>query len=95
MFKPCNPRIVCKDGVSLSVQAGEYLYSCPRVNEGPYFAVEVGFIENADKTQAAPPDTWRERADGSFPSDVYGYVPTEIVEAFIEEHGGILSGVMP
>jgi hypothetical protein len=35
-----------------------------------------------------PPDTWQNYADGEFPSDVYGYVPVELVEAFIESHGG-------
>jgi len=87
---PIKPRIKCVDGVSLSVQADKYKYCSPRTDEGPHYAVEVGFIYDADDKPMAPPDTWREYSDGEFPSDVYGYVPAEMVEAFIESHGGQL-----
>jgi len=87
-MKPIAPRIKCVDGVSLSVQASQYAYCLPRQDEGPYHAVEVGFIEDADGKPMVPPESWAEFADGQFPSDVYGYVPVEIVESFIETHGG-------
>lgn len=91
-IKPHNPRITCADGVSLSVQASEFHYCSPRLNEinhwSDYSAVEVGFITDADGLEFTPPASWSEYADGDFPSDVYGYVPTEMVKAFIEEHGG-------
>lgn len=40
-----RPRIVCKDGFSMSVQAGLYLYCTPRtdLSSGNYSAVEIGF----------------------------------------------------
>ena len=86
-----RPRIVCKDFVSLSVQANEYAYCEPRdnslVNWKDYSLVEVGFIEK-EGAQFTPPDSWKPFADGPFPSDVYGYIPTSMVVQFIEEHGG-------
>lgn len=74
--------IVCNDGTTLSVQVGESLYCTPRDNEGPWTQVEVGF------PSVNPPESWAEYADGSFPCDVYGYVPVSLVEAFIAKHGG-------
>ena len=54
-------RIVCADGESLSVQAGSYLYSTPKDNEGPYTEVEVGF------PSVNPPYTWAPYFEGNFP----------------------------
>lgn len=82
------PRIICKDGVSLSVQASEYTYCSPRNNKGPHYQKEVGFILDAEGKDLTPPDSWRDYADGEFPSDVYGYVPVKLIEEFIESHGG-------
>ena len=81
-----RPRITCKDGTSLSVQASEYVYCTPRVNNAKlYTHVEVGF------PSIAPTEALARYAED--PDDllgtVYLYVPVEIVEAFIEEHGGI------
>lgn len=88
ILKPANPRTVCADGTSLSVQASAFLYCIPRDDEGPYTHVEVGFIRDANDKALAPPDAWRKYADGGFPSDVYGYVPIELVDEFINSHGG-------
>ena len=91
-IKPHNPRITCADGVSLSVQASRMHYCHPRVDDikhwSDYNNVEVGFIQDANCNAFTPPDDWSEYADGDFPSDVYGYVPTEMVKEFIEKHGG-------
>jgi hypothetical protein len=123
-----RPRIVCKDGTSLSVQASRTHYCKPRYDDCiPYFSVEVGF------PSIRPPEEWREYFDGrwqklglagyikriwkdkssiywnlkhlqglgrwrlkqllSFKDNatdsVYGYVPVELVEDFINSHGGI------
>jgi hypothetical protein len=87
--KPIAPRVKCKDGTTLSVQASRYHYSKPRQDEGPYANVEVGYIEDAQGKTVTPPGGWREYSDGSeFPNDVYGYIPRELVEKFIAEHGG-------
>lgn len=87
-MKPLAPRIICADGTVLSVQASQYHYCSPREDEGPYDSVEVGFIKDGAGVPLTPPEDWREHGDGCFPSDVYGYVPVEKVEAFIAEHGG-------
>lgn len=97
-MKKLNPRIRCRDGVSLSVQANECAYCIPREDEAKeYTHVEVGFIEDHDGKPFTPPDTWREYADSfefpsnvyrRFSSNVYNYVPVGLVKAFIEEHGG-------
>lgn len=87
-----KPAITCKDGTTLSVQASKYHYCSPRgdcfASWDQYSLVEVGFITN-DGEPVTPPEEWREySSDCEFPSDVYAYVPTELVEALIEEHGG-------
>jgi hypothetical protein len=94
-MKTRNPRIICADGVSLSVQANEYAYCSPRINGldkwSHYIKVEVGFITDSNNIPFTPPDSWRVYSDGSFPSDVYGYIPKEMVEDFIKSHGGAVS----
>ena len=86
------PRIQCKDGTSLSVQASRIHY-CSRSDndEGPHLTVEVGFIRDATDQPVTPPETWADYADGEFPSDVYGYVPVGLVEEFISSHGGLIA----
>ena len=87
-MKQPNPRIECVDGTTLSVQASQYCYCEPRDDDGPYVRKEVGFICGADGAPLTPPSSWADFADGEFPSDVYGYVPVEMIEEFIVEHGG-------
>jgi len=72
----------CADGTTLSVQASSTHYCTPRTDSGPYSRVEVGY------PTVDPPDTWAEYADGEYPSDVYAYVPVEVVAAYIAAHGG-------
>lgn len=83
--KPQFRRIVCKDGETLSVQASELHYSTPRQNKGPYSEVEVGY------PSVQPPETWKEFCeDWDKPTQtVYGYIPVNLVEEFIQAHGGI------
>lgn len=89
-----RPRIVCKDGVSLSVQANEYTYCFPRITtELPwetYNSVEVVYITKDDQP-FTPPESWEPFSDGNFPSNIYGYVPSLMVERFIAEHRGQLN----
>jgi hypothetical protein len=80
---PLAKRIVCSDGFNLSVQATHGAYCTPRQNIGPWWEVEVGF-------PSAKPDLIMEYAeDSDRPTDtVYGYVPIELVQQLIEQHGG-------
>ena len=90
-FKPTNPRIVCNDGTSLSVQASQYAYCTPRDDHGPYSEVELGFL-----SIAPGPDLLAYAEDATQPKNtVYGYVPIDLVKRFIEHHGGIKSGKLP
>jgi len=87
-----NPRVVCEDGVSLSVQANSFAYCKPRVNSHQpwrsYEQVEVGFISDKNGHPFTPPDSWRTFGEIKFPSDIYAFIPTSMVEDFIDSHGG-------
>lgn len=84
-FKPHFPWIVCKDGTELSVQCSSTHYCEPRDNDGPYTKMEVGY------PSSMPTDDWSDYADGESISDsaVFGYVPTSLIQKYIDEHGGI------
>lgn len=82
---PQMPRLYLVDGSSLSVQAGDGLYSTPRANTGPFTHVEVGYpSEN-------PPETWRGYADDEEKptNTIYSYIPLPLVLLYIGAHGGI------
>ena len=90
-----NPRIVCADGFSISVQAdGDWgSYCTPRVSAGPHTHMEGGFpssapldpelLASAEKRHGDPTDT------------VYPYVAREVFEREFELHGGIVQGKLP
>jgi hypothetical protein len=94
-MKELNPRIKCADGISLSIQANKCAYCSPRIDDvdkwNHYALVEVGFITDVDGKPLTPPDEWKRYSGDRFPSNVYGYVPTEMVESFIADHGGEIS----
>lgn len=75
------PRIVCKDGFSLSVQASPYHYCSPRSDTGPYTHVEVG----------EPVPELEPYSDGE--GDVFAQVPIELVLNLIEKNGGLYGAV--
>ena len=79
------PRVECKDGFSVSIQANQWAYCEPQDNEGPYTSFELGFPSAGD-------DLIMEYMDGSELSptqNVYGRVPLAVVEALLEKHGGV------
>jgi hypothetical protein len=80
--KQLADKIICADGAELSVQASKTHYCTPRNNRGPYIKLEVGFLE------PAPPESWTKYADGDYPSDVYGYVPIELIRRGKEVDNG-------
>lgn len=86
---PENRRwITCKDGTTLSVQAGNSQYCTPRKNNGPWTHVEVGFPSKR-LDQLMP---YIDGSENSNPmKSVYGWVPLEIVAAAIDECGGIVA----
>jgi len=84
-FMPRLPRITCNDGSTFSVQADNAAYCKPRRNFAQFTHVEVGF-PNFD-----PPSSWMSYCESTEDPQgtVYGYIPIELVEQFIVEHGGI------
>jgi hypothetical protein len=87
-----NKKIVCKDGFSMSVQANEYAYCTPRVDEAKsYTHVEVGFPNTTEPLLME----WREDSE-SHPTDgIYAYVPASQIALVCAKHGGIVSGELP
>ena len=86
-----NKNVVCKDGFTMSVQAGETQYCHPReTGADRYTEVEIGFPNR-------PEDLLLEFAeDGDRPTEtVYPYVPASLVTLVIAKHGGMVDGELP
>ncbi len=74
--------VVCNDGFTMSVQASCGHYSQPRwktLKNGRYTAWEIMLL------QRPTPKELR----GWGKDDVCGFVPTAVVDAIIERHGGL------
>jgi hypothetical protein len=100
-MKTHNPRIVCRDGFSISVQANSGAYCSPRSDNGPYHEYECGYPSNVPLSQR-----FREYSDAAncgkgYPKDeeytetVYPYVPAYLVRHELDLHGGIVEGRLP
>lgn len=83
-----RPRIVCEDGFSISIQAGDGLYCEPRVNleDGTYKSVELGYPSEEEPLIAEFAEDPEELCD-----TVYACVPVEIVDEMIKKHGGVVN----
>jgi len=100
-FLPHLPRVVCKDGFNMSVQASETHYCSPRDSVGPWDEVEVGYPSARPEPFEPTYIVGLARATGwaqfmeCWPEDVdptqtvYGYVPLALVEYTIKLHGGL------
>ncbi len=79
-----RPRLKCRDGFAMSVQAGEDRYSTPREDYGPYSEVEVGGLSE-------PEELLEPYKEPGMPTGyaLYGYVPIKVVDRVIEKHGGL------
>ena len=83
-------RVMCEDGFSVSIHAGDGKYCCPRNNEGPYIEVELGYPSHSE-FMIIP---WAE--DRHNPTEtVYGYVPSTVVLEMLLKHGGMVEGELP
>ena len=81
-----RPRVVCKDGFEISIQASDCHYCTPRVNgDVIYEEVELGYPNMEDELIAY----YAEDPD-DLTGTVYGWVPIDIVNQLIEKHGGIV-----
>ncbi|QDP66901.1 MAG: hypothetical protein Unbinned4409contig1002_2 [Prokaryotic dsDNA virus sp.] len=78
MFSLAKPRIICKDGFSMSVQDGEHHYA--KWGE----SYEVGFPSEREELLMPYVE------DPDYPTEtVYAYVPKAVVSQVISKHGGI------
>lgn len=89
-FIKIRPKVRCKDGFEVSIQASSVHYCSPRHTFKPaedmiYTEVELGFPNGED-------DLIKEFAEDPFDltATVYPYVPVDIVVKLIEKHGGII-----
>jgi hypothetical protein len=81
-----RPRAICKDGFSISIQAGSGLYCHPRQDwMYEYDMVELGYPSNPDDLIAE----YAEDPD-DLTGTVYAYVPVEVVDQLLEKHGGLV-----
>ena len=79
------PRIFCKDGFNVSVQASEFAYCHPRDSLGPWSEVELGYPSKRIK------ELMPYCEDPENPKNtVYGYVPLALVAKVLDDHGGIV-----
>ena len=82
-----RPGVVCSDGFEISIQASEFHYCHPRENYMRYYlSYELGFPNREEPLIM----NWAEEADKPLKT-VYGYVPTEIVQEMLDNHGGIVA----
>lgn len=83
-----RPRVVCKDGFTISIQASDYHYCTPRETFKPregktYSSVELGYPSMKDDLITFYAE------DDDYTNTVYGWVPVDIVVKLLEKHGGI------
>ena len=92
-----NPRIVCADGFSMSVQANSYNYCTPRQDEGPHTHMEGGFPSSPplDPELLASRENACEGEYSNPCETVYPYVAREVFEREFALHGGIVEGRLP
>jgi hypothetical protein len=86
-----NKTIRCKDGFSMSVQAGETQYCYPReTGADRYTEVEIGFPNRSEELLLEYAE------DSDRPTEtVYPYVPAPVVTLVIAKHGGMVEGELP
>ena len=89
-----NPRIVCADGYSISVQARSSSYCLPREDNVTHTHMEGGY----PSSKPLNPELL-EYAElcgtNEYTETVYPYVPREVLERELELHGGVVEGQLP
>ena len=87
--------IICKDGFTMSVQASSHHHCFPKIdNAEEYEDVEVGYLSKHEPLL----DKYNEGyglGDDTYVSDVYCWVPANVVFNVIIKHGGMIGGELP
>ena len=71
--------IICKDGFTVSIQAGPSYYSRPRNLKGPYTHVEMGHA-------SGPMPSLKKWKEGN----IWTFVPLQLAAQVINNHGGLV-----
>lgn len=79
-----RPRIICKNGFSMSVQGSAYHYCFPKSLQKYYDSMEIGFPTKRINKLLQYRD-----GSGNATESVYAYVPCELIETIIKKNGGI------
>lgn len=82
-----RPRVICEDGFSISIQAGQGLYCHPRNYDGNYTKVELGFPSDYEEDILQYAESFGEFDDPR--ETVYPYVPVEVIFKALQKHGEI------
>jgi hypothetical protein len=77
-------RIYCNDGFNMSVQGSSGHYCIPRKTQDWYLSMEIGYPSDIEKLILE----YAEDVENPLET-VYGYVPCDIIQSIIENHGGI------
>ena len=99
--QPARAAVVCKDGFTMSVQASNYHYCTPKINDAEsYLEVEIGFPSKREPLLDKYVEGFGlwvegENDDSNFIEAVYPYVPAEVVIEVIMKHGGMVGGNLP
>lgn len=86
-YQVIRPRVRCKDGYTVSIQASSGAYCNPRVDEpsNGYKSVELGYPSQKDELILPYAES-----DDNPTGTVYGYVPMQVVHQLCNDHGGII-----
>ncbi len=85
-FRPHLPRVVCADGVHVSVHANYGAYCTPCKDSGPWSSVELSF-PSAPMPELAD---YIRGDDKNAINTVWGYVPLGRVAEVLASHGGLM-----
>ena len=86
------PILRCKNGTSVSVQAGPRNYSTPRSSIGPWTHFELGYPSDGMKIDSIR--RYAEDPDRPYYT-VYGWVPRANIAQLIKDNGGLIEGRLP
>jgi hypothetical protein len=84
-----RPKIFCNDGFSLSVQGAYGSYSWPRKDKANHYSeMEIGYPSEKEPILTEYGEDQFEEDSDEY-SDIYHYVPIEVINKVLLKHGGI------
>ena len=91
VHKKVQPRVVCNDGFSISIQASRDHFCTPRDDIGPYEYVEAAYPSEWEDLLLPFTDNDTDRTPvicGTAPT-LYVNVPASVIREMINKHGGM------